>query len=70
MASYALQVVLGQTIVWVLIVYGVSLSHIILSVLIRLHIVAKYEIKSQSVCMECMTGFFCFCCSTAQSEFL
>ena len=46
------------------------LPMMILNVVIRLYIVAKYEIKSQGPFMECMTGLCCFCCSTAQSELL
>ena len=48
--------------------YVVSSYIIILSIVIRLHIVKKYAINARSDCMECVTSFFCTPCSIAQSK--
>ena len=37
-------------------------------VVLRLHVVKRFNITSQNMCVECLQGFFCCCCSTAQSK--
>ena len=40
------------------------------SISLRLYISRLYQIESVGLCGECLTGFFCCCCSIAQSKYI